>query len=108
MDTVQETLEARAARVQSGTDRGGLEQEAHLHIDSAELGAGEPIARCELRFHVVEMELELGLDEAALRLARDHSCEGLYEERRRRVLDAIEHEFHQQWRHRRAFGVVHP
>jgi hypothetical protein len=50
---------------------GPFERKAYLDVGSGEVAAGEPGALRKLRFHVVEVQLDLRLDERALRAARE-------------------------------------
>ncbi len=51
------------ALVEPAARHGRLEGEAHLHVGRGKLAVEKPVARGELRFQVIEMELELRADE---------------------------------------------
>ena len=108
MDLLQEGHQLRPARIEASALRRGLDRKAHLDVGRAELAAGEPFALRQLGLHVVEVAFQVGLDHRLLDLGRNAARDRLGEERHRRGLDPVEHQLHQQRRHRRAFGEVQP
>src|SRR3546814_3131839 len=65
------TLFRSMVRIQPAARREGFQRETQLDVRHAETVADEPVALAQLVFHVVEMEFQLRIDEAALHLARD-------------------------------------
>src|SRR5438094_381140 len=108
VDAVEKRREPRAAGVEAAPRRRCLEREAHLHVGGGEVVPREPRALRELALHEVEVQLDLRIDERAVRASDDRAGDRLHEERHRRRLDPAEDELQKKRRHRRALGVVHP
>ncbi len=109
VDALQEVPQLRSRPgVEAGALGGGLERKTHLDVGGAELFTREPARLAELALHVVQVLLELRQHEGAQHVADDRLRDRLGEERHRRAPNAVEHQLHQQGRHGRTLGIVHP